>query len=252
MWLTNIRRRSVLALAAAAAGLQTWGWGDAAQTLATGLGWLWRGVWPPIRVVAVPLAVGGSLYVITGIATLRWWRRRPWRRAGRVARRGWVPILVAGTVIVLTGLVLFAPSRLVAHDTTARMLTADQQAVATSDARTALLQAVAGLLLIAGASATWRQVRISREGQVTERFTRAVDQLGSEHLEVRLGALYALERIARDSTGDRRTIAEVLTAYIRQRTPWPPTEPTQAPADGPLDQQPDLRARASDLQAAMT
>jgi uncharacterized protein YjbI with pentapeptide repeats len=95
-------------------------------------------------------------------------------------------------------------------------------------------------------------VRISREGQVTERFTRAVDQLGSEHLDVRLGGLYALERIARDSPGDRRTIAEVLTAYIRQRAPWPPTQPGQYRADWPLRQQLDLRTRAPDVQSALT
>jgi hypothetical protein len=163
-----------------------------------------------------------------------------------------VPLSVAGAVVLLAGLVLLAPRWLVGHDTAAGTLTAEQRAKSTSDARTALLQAVGGLLLAAGAAATWRQVRISREGQVTERFTRAVDQLGSEHLDVRLGALYALERIARDSTGDRRTIAEVLTAYIRQRAPWPPTRPGQYRADWPLEQQPDLRTRAPDVQAALT
>jgi hypothetical protein len=163
-----------------------------------------------------------------------------------------VQLGVAGAVVLLAGLVLLAPSWLVALDTEAGTLTAEQRARATSDARTALLQAVGGLLLAAGAAATWWQVRISREGQVTERFTRAVDQLGSKHLDVRLGALYALERIARDSTGDRRTIAEVLIAYVRQRAPWPPTQQGQYRADWPLEQHPDLRTRAPDAQAALT
>jgi hypothetical protein len=34
-----------------------------------------------------------------------------------------------------------------------------------------------GLLLLVGATATWRQLRLSREGQITERFTKAIDQL---------------------------------------------------------------------------
>ena len=64
---------------------------------------------------------------------------------------------------------------------------------------------VAGLLLVAGAVATWRQIQVSREGQITERFTRAIDQLGSAHPEVRLGGIYALERTAKDSPANRRT-----------------------------------------------
>jgi uncharacterized protein YjbI with pentapeptide repeats len=246
--------RLVPALAAAVvvAGLQAWGWGDAVRALVAGAGWLWRWSWPAVRVAVLPVAAGGALYVATSAAGRRWWRSSPWRAAGRFARRGWVPLAVAGTVVLLAGLMLLAPSWLVAHDAAAGTLTAEQRATATSDARTALLQAVGGLLLAAGAAATWRQVRISREGQVTERFTRAVDQLGSTHLDVRLGALYALERIARDSSGDRRTIAEILTAYIRQRAPWPPTQPGQYRADWPLDEQPDLRTRAPDAQAALT
>jgi uncharacterized protein YjbI with pentapeptide repeats len=246
--------RLVPALAAAAvvAIVQAWGWGDAARTLAAGAGWLWRVSWPIVRVAALPLTAAWVLYVTTSAGGRRWWRRGPWRVAGRTARRGWLPLAVAGIVVLLTGLVLLAPGWLVARDTTGSTLIGEQRAKATSDARTALLQAVGGLLLAAGALATWRQVRISREGQVTERFTRAVEQLGSEHLDVRLGALYALERIARDSAGDRRTIAEILTAYIRQRAPWPPTQPGQAPADWPLDEQRDLRTRATDVQAALT
>lgn len=74
---------------------------------------------------------------------------------------------------------------------------------AENDVRTTLLQGLGGLVLLAGAVVTWLQLRarwdelhLSREGQVTERFTRAIDQLGSEKLEVRLGGIYALERIA--------------------------------------------------------
>ena len=43
---------------------------------------------------------------------------------------------------------------------------------------------------------------IAQEGQITERFTRAVEHLGSDNLEIRLGGIYALERIARDSVRD--------------------------------------------------
>ena len=39
------------------------------------------------------------------------------------------------------------------------------------------------------------------------------------NLEVRLGAIYALERIARDSERDHITVMEILCAYIRENAP---------------------------------
>jgi hypothetical protein len=45
-------------------------------------------------------------------------------------------------------------------------------------------------------------VRVSQEGRITDRFTRAVDQLGSDDLTVRLGGICALERIAGDCPRD--------------------------------------------------
>ncbi|WP_052725729.1 pentapeptide repeat-containing protein [Methanosarcina barkeri] len=60
-----------------------------------------------------------------------------------------------------------------------------------------------------------KSLEVSQEGQITERFTRAVDQLGSEKLEIRLGGIYALERIANESDKDCLPIMKILTAYIR-------------------------------------
>jgi hypothetical protein len=91
-----------------------------------------------------------------------------------------------------------------------------------NDARATLLQALAGGVLLLGAYFTYRQLRVTREGQITDRYTKAVDQLGSDHLDVRVGGIYALERITRDSPYDRATIEEVLTAYVRDHAPWPP------------------------------
>jgi len=68
--------------------------------------------------------------------------------------------------------------------------------------------------------ATEKQILISQEGQITERFTRAIDQLGSGKLEIQLGGIYALERIARDSEKDHWPIMEVLTAYVREHSSW--------------------------------
>jgi hypothetical protein len=71
------------------------------------------------------------------------------------------------------------------------------------------------------------ELRLTRQGQITERFTRAIDQLGSEKLEIRLGGIYALERIDKESPerAYHSTVMEVLTAYVRENAPWPPLKP---------------------------
>ncbi len=75
-------------------------------------------------------------------------------------------------------------------------------------------------------ASTQTTLRLTEQGQITERFTRAIEQLGSDKLEIRLGGIYALERIAGDSLAmetspgrDYATIMEVLTAYVRQNAP---------------------------------
>jgi hypothetical protein len=60
---------------------------------------------------------------------------------------------------------------------------------------------------------------LNRAGQITDRFGKAVGQLGSAELDVRLGGIYALERIARDSADDHPQVMEVLTAFVRVHAP---------------------------------
>jgi hypothetical protein len=96
-----------------------------------------------------------------------------------------------------------------------------------------------------------RTFELAERGQVTDRYARAVDQLGSEKLDVRVGGIYALERIARDSAADRATIGEVLTAFIRGHAPWPPSLPGQYVATAPISQVPKLQTRAPDVQASL-
>lgn len=141
-----------------------------------------------------------------------------------------------------------------------------------NDARATLLQALGGGVLLLGAVFTWLQIRLSREqlqrnaeatrkqlaldreGQITERFTHAIDQLDTtaHGTDVTLGGIYALERIARDSHVDRATIGEVLTAYIRGHSPWPARLDEQPPTDAPFDEILALKSRDPDVQAALT
>lgn len=69
-------------------------------------------------------------------------------------------------------------------------------------------------------AAAEKSAAISGERHITERFVRVMELLGDEKLEVRLGGIYALERIARDSPPDQSAVTEVLATYIREHAPW--------------------------------
>jgi hypothetical protein len=100
--------------------------------------------------------------------------------------------------------------------------------------RTSLLALAAGVVAVVGAIYTGRTYRInqkalelSRQGQITDRFTRAIDQLGaSNEVEVRLGGIHALARIARESPSDHGPIMDILTAYVRERASLPGSGPS--------------------------
>jgi len=63
-------------------------------------------------------------------------------------------------------------------------------------------------------------LEMTQRHQITERFTKAIEQLGDkDHLMIRLGGIYALERIARDSEPDHWVVMEVLTAFVRGQPP---------------------------------
>jgi uncharacterized protein YjbI with pentapeptide repeats len=64
-----------------------------------------------------------------------------------------------------------------------------------------------------------KQTQADLDRRITDNFTKAVELLGSNKLEVRLGGIYALERIARESKRDHWPIMETLTAYVRIRLP---------------------------------
>jgi hypothetical protein len=117
-------------------------------------------------------------------------------------------------------------------------------------ARTAVLALLAGGLAVVGAYYTHLSFGLNRQGQITERFTRAVDQLGHDSPDVRLGGIYALERIARESHRDHGPIVEILTAYVRERAPMIDTEEEERRYDYAPDEYP--MPPSVDVQAALT
>ncbi|MFF3819416.1 pentapeptide repeat-containing protein [Streptomyces bluensis] len=63
------------------------------------------------------------------------------------------------------------------------------------------------------------QAELVREGQVTDRYVEAIKLLSEKGTTKRLGGIYALERIMKDSEKDHMTVVEVLAAFIREHTP---------------------------------
>jgi hypothetical protein len=192
-------------------------------------------------------------------------------RIDRRRRGGWDPGVLGGAVLVglLAAWVLVLPGRLappLPADLLDRLGDRDRLEVGDArlklhnDLRTTALQAIAGLAVLAGAVLAFQQLTADRQqatatreltlqGQASERFTRAIDQLGNDREEVRLGGIYGLEQIAQQAPDNRLAVIEVLVAYLhRSRQRAKPTQPLE-PSTRPVEQ---LRDRALDVQAALT
>ncbi|MBD1875060.1 pentapeptide repeat-containing protein [Nodosilinea sp. FACHB-131] len=81
-----------------------------------------------------------------------------------------------------------------------------------------VIQTIGGLGFIGTAYLAWRNLQLAEDKNVTDRFSKAVEMLADDKLEVRLGGIYSLERIARDSKADHAVVMEVLTAFVRAKS----------------------------------
>ncbi len=174
---------------------------------------------------------------------------RRWSRSlrARVWTATWALGLAVATLALLS--VLFLPRILI--DLREAQLTAKERLDAEADVRSSLIQMIGGTVLLTGLYFTARGFRLTREGHITDRYAKAIELLGSDKLEVRLGGVYALERLAKDSRErDSSTILEVLCAYVREHAPWPPRDqPGKAPGNDAEETKP---RPATDVQAALT
>jgi hypothetical protein len=162
-----------------------------------------------------------------------------------VSGRSWwagFAIAVLAVAGLLVAIATWLPPLLSDHDKASLQgLTAANEYKHRQDVRATLIQAFAGLFILASAIGAWRQVRTAAEGQVTERLTRAVDQLGHKSVDVRVGGICALGRLMEDSRRDYFLVLDILSAFLR----------SHRPSQGPSHSHPeDLRLRAPDIQAA--
>lgn len=163
------------------------------------------------------------------------WTRARWLGAG------------VGVVLALLFLLAFGAAFVVLGRT---ILQAGQaEAAGPNLGAGALITALLGApFVIWGTWLKYQTVRYQKEGHITDRITTAVEQLGAEktvkvrgkdaegkditidetrpNIEVRIGAILSLERIAQDSTlhdkgRDHVRVMEILCAYVRENSKAP-------------------------------
>jgi hypothetical protein len=113
--------------------------------------------------------------------------------------------------------------------------------------RQTLVQILGGAAALGALYFTAQTLRTTQEGQITDRFTKAITQLGDKNLEIRLGGIYALERISKDSQSDHWSVMEVLTAFVRERAPA-----KTASSDGTSVEREAKKKPPADIQAILT
>lgn len=170
--------------------------------------------------------------------------------------KGLLPLFILAGVLAGAYFLLWEVPRL----QTVHVITeeAARQAAAENNLRATLAQIVLGFGIVVGLYLTYRRIKATErqataaeDGQITERFTRAIEQLGrpgNEHTAIRLGGIYALERIMRDSESDAPTVQEVLSAFVRD-APIIRAEEALVDEDGASD---FYVSEHTDVQAALS
>jgi uncharacterized protein YjbI with pentapeptide repeats len=87
---------------------------------------------------------------------------------------------------------------------------------------------------------------------ILEHFNSAIEQLGNEKTETRLGAIYSLEAIVKKAPNYHWTIMEILAAFIRENSPNGEIEVIEETNDNDDDEIILLSKIPTDIQAALT
>jgi hypothetical protein len=149
--------------------------------------------------------------------------RRYVRRTTPATKRTpmWMVLIVAAGLVMAAayGFALWwAPTLLLNQRELTQLHGADRLS-AEHNARLMVISIGGALVVAAGLLYTARNYRLAHRGQVTDRFTKALERLGSDELYVRIGGIHALEHVMRDAASHHADTVEVLVAFIRRRTP---------------------------------
>lgn len=125
-----------------------------------------------------------------------------------------------------------AITQLKPEDQPKEWLEAEKYLIASERATQATLaQILGGAVIIVGLYFTYQNtktaqdtLRVTEEGKLTDRFSKAIELIGEGKAETSIGGIYALEQLAKDSAAHHWTVMEVLTSYIRRHSPLYPAD----------------------------
>ncbi|MHA7850107.1 pentapeptide repeat-containing protein [Roseovarius sp.] len=141
-----------------------------------------------------------------------------------------------GALVSLLLVLLFAGALVAAFVLIGRTIVGEGGAGSTLGTGALIVALLGAPFLIWSTVLKHETVRYQKEGHITDRINKAVEQLGAEktvkkddkettepNIEVRIGAILSLERIAQDSTRydkgrDHVRVMEILCAYIRENS----------------------------------
>ncbi|MFL5416624.1 MAG: pentapeptide repeat-containing protein, partial [Myxococcales bacterium] len=141
----------------------------------------------------------------------------------RAARSGLNPLVIAGGAVLVAVIGWGATSWLLSEANQATSANRPQARVEAIKTGLGIAAATGGVFtLLLAVRRQWHQEITAAETnldaaekRITELYTKAVEQLGSDKAPVRLGGLYALERLAQNTEAQRQTIVNVFCAYLR-------------------------------------
>jgi hypothetical protein len=153
----------------------------------------------------------------------------------------WVIVAIASFAVV-AGLAVWLIPRRQRERWERSGVTGKDLAELENSSRSTLVQLLGGVALILTFVATWLQISDARDAsedtlrltaaqQETERFTRSVEQLGSPRPELRLGGIYGLEQVARDTPSRRETVGQLMLAYLKTNHPFDPFREPEKSSD---------------------
>lgn len=157
---------------------------------------------------------------------------------------------------LLVGVLLWLPPRLIQFDEKGRDA---EFAKLANNYRSTIAQVLGGIAVIAGLYLTARNVFAAEQTRWTKTFSDSVGQLGATGtngeplLSIRVGAIYSMERLSRDSPRDAMMISNVLLQYVQNRAtlaaarefPTASTSPYLPDCEASLAVLGAIRARAS-------
>ncbi|MFD8415565.1 pentapeptide repeat-containing protein [Streptomyces sp. NPDC059650] len=141
-------------------------------------------------------------------------------------------LLILGIAIALAALALYlllGPiAKLVGGAHLQAITDNKEQIEAKNTIRQTLVHAAGGIVLVCtlafsaiAAVQSYATLQTQQSAQIADRYTKAVDQLGNKDEAVRAAAIFALERLSRDSDRDHDAIIQTISTFARNNTPRP-------------------------------